>query len=578
LKVRISIVLAAIAASLYTVTYFGLYLTLLPGPIERIELVVRGDVRIAAPLIYLQEGTDLTVQFKNAFFSEIHGDSSLVFDLDKKRVARAFRIYFQEPVSEIEISRLTIFSGSYHSTYAVESLASSGMQVSKLTNSNSLVFSSASKNAFVEASGFIYDSDIQYLLIGFAFLIASLSVLFFVLATNPAFFNLVQQFSAADWTILGFIIAIFLPNRFTNIALAFSMVVFIKKFDFRYFISNRVFLIILSCFLILILNLFLRDVDEDFSKLGKYAFFLLLPIYFSCVRNSRVIFFLPIAATTICIFALLKAGIVLSIIRNPDVLTFTNFVKEPIYLSYLLAFSIIYIEISVTRKEKYALQVFMLTMLALCGSKLVIATTLLAFGFFLKKNVRWSILIIIAGLSLLFFKPIKNRFVSILNINDLTIVREKEIQDPDDPRLNGLTFRIILWQEILRAQSNTCLFLFGNGDGSVSAEKLSTSLANRGLTRHTKFNAHNQYLSTFYKFGLLGTMGFLLLIGHILILSYRRNNTPLLFTAVLLIMASLSESVFERSIGIMIFSTLICLSHQTSDLSVGGTKLHKKVQ
>jgi hypothetical protein len=297
--------------------------------------------------------------------------------------------------------------------------------------------------------------------------------------------------------------------------------------------------------------------DFDFKVIEKYSMLFILPIYASCIRSSKLVILFVATAIIIGVGLLLGALIDISILRNLEIVSFENFTRtiHPIYYSYLVAFSILYIQLNVFVRHKYVIQFILILLLVLSGSKLVIFILLLWFVFTLSKGLRLVVVPVVI-LTVILFTPLKDRFGSIIKIKDLEVITEEYIQNPTDLRLNGFTLRIILWQENLKSLKN---IFFGNGVSLSGSKPLVENLKKRGLTNHLEYNAHNQYISMIYKTGIIGLIILISVLTYTIKWAIQYKNFTLVIFTLLMSFAMLSESIFERVIGITFFCMVILL-------------------
>jgi hypothetical protein len=160
---------------------------------------------------------------------------------------------------------------------------------------------------------------------------------------------------------------------------------------------------------------------------------------------------------------------------------------------------------------------------------------------------------------LLLFSPVRKNFGLVANPRDWSVLSEAHINNPADKRLNGFTLRVILWQENLRVE-NVGQLIFGNGIGSEGNAVLEANLQKRGLTNHLWYNAHNQYLTTFFHTGILGLAALVSIVLYSIWSGYKSRDRVLLFFSVVMALAMMSESVFERVSGAVFFSLILLLS------------------
>ena len=120
-------------------------------------------------------------------------------------------------------------------------------------------------------------------------------------------------------------------------------------------------------------------------------------------------------------------------------------------------------------------------------------------------------------------------------------------------------FRELHWKAVLEtiAQNN---LLIGYGTRS-HRDFLYNKYKDYGLTSAYKedYNAHNQYLEVFLEFGLLGFILFLSMILYLLWIFNKNKDFSALSILLVFLIYMLTESIFQRHSGIVIFSFLIAL-------------------
>jgi len=538
--------------------------------VESINIVLSKPLQSEPPIGYILDSTEAQMNFKTVFPSREINDSILFIDLKKATQLRQFRLYFSPHADTIKIRSIVFqFTNKDRANVNLVKLKGDGVRIVKECKDNlCLIIEKNDGYAYIETSRFYYPSD--YPLIGLSALISLLilygSLIVLIKVTLPSFGPL----SLLTISLIVFMFSIFLPQRFYNIALALTIVLHIRNFKLQHFLANRVNFFLFGLYILIVLSFLTISADYNFKAIEKYTLFLVLPIFASCIGNNRVLFFFCVSALVIGAVLLAGASIDMAIFRNLDAISFENFTRtiHPVYYSYLLSFSIFYIQFTSTQRYKLLLQVILLFLLILSGSKLIIFATLILLAFSVKNKI-YLIIASIIILCLLFFGPVRDRFASIMNVSDLSIVSEDHIQNPNDPRLNGLTLRLILWQESL-ATDNIKELLIGRGVSSNASKSLMNKIKNRGLTNHAEYNAHNQYLTTFFETGLIGLI---LLISMLMYCLYRgimdKNRVLIVFT-ILMSFAMMSESILQRVMGITFFCIIMLLltTHKSNEPTV----------
>jgi hypothetical protein len=531
-------------------------------PIESIVVVFDADVPAHAPFVYITDSAEVGHDFYEPFLSEKTNDSTITIALKRKVKLRQFRLYFHDSIANATIKEIRLHSDENEFVMNLKEFEHSKTirVVEKTKTKLAFSISAGQDDTFFESPKFYYSTD--YLRLSIAVVIIaffSFVSISFIVSKNLLPF---QSLTLAEWGVFVFIISIFLPQRIFNIALAVSVVLVLRNFNIRYLLNNKINLIFLGFFAIILFNFLFVNPDYKFTSIQKYLMFLVLPIYTSCIRSKKSIHFFWVSALLLGGALLAVALIDFSIFRNLQILSFFNFTRSihPVYYSYLLAFSIVFLELNVKSKSRYVVHFALGILLILSGSKLVIFLTLLWFLFYVRRKIA-LVAVGVMLLALFVFAPTKERYESLFSASDLKVISENHIDDPRDTRLNGLTLRFVLWQESLKFGRITDL-LFGNGVSSNGPKPLVENLTKRGLTDHLDYNAHNQYITTLYKTGILGFVALIALIVYCLRQSLITHNRMLLFFILLMSFAMLSESTFERVFGIAFFGIVILMLSQ----------------
>ena len=102
--------------------------------------------------------------------------------------------------------------------------------------------------------------------------------------------------------------------------------------------------------------------------------------------------------------------------------------------------------------------------------------------------------------------------------------------------------------------------LFGIGTALESSNVLTNRLEKRGLEKgHTKYDPHNQYITTVYKTGVLGLLMLLLICFYTLLNAIKTKNKLAFYTIIMFIVAMMAESLLQRVVGIYFFTCILLL-------------------
>jgi len=146
--------------------------------------------------------------------------------------------------------------------------------------------------------------------------------------------------------------------------------------------------------------------------------------------------------------------------------------------------------------------------------------------------------------------PINNRFKEIMQ-TDFRLI-EKEKFNPGI-YFNGLKFRLLQWKFVSEILNEKKAWLAGISPGDAQdhlnqkyiVKDMYTGTVERGDKGFIGYNTHNQFLESLLQTGILGSLIFLLICGSLVKMAWQRKKAELSFVTMLLIIYSLSESVFE---------------------------------
>ncbi len=542
-----------------TLFYLNTSYEKLENRIESIRIVLGKPLHSSPPVVYILDSTVADMNFEKPFISQKINDSILFIDLQKGIKLRQFRLYFSPTDEVVSIKKILLTPGNGNSL-GINKLTGEEIKI-VLKSENQLSFTvlSDSGTSYVESLNFYYPSDYLPIILSIGISLFFLS-LFLLTLVKMNLLSFRGSFSLSELGVMFFLIGMFLPQRFFNITLILSILLVIKNFKFQTFLENKANLIFLLLYFLIVLDFFILSPDYNFKSIESYVLFLVLPIYASCIRSTQILSFFCVVALLIGSVLIVGALVDISIFRNFSVISFHNFTRSihPVYYSYLLMFSILYIELNGNTKYRYLIESILVFLLILSGSKLLLFLAILWFVFYVKNRIKYVIAPLII-LALFLFAPVRERFESIVKFSDLSIISEQHIQNPNDPRLNGITLRIILWQESLN-MNKPLDFVFGLGVGQSARNTLKLSLEKRGLSSHLNYNAHNQFVTSVFKTGVIGCALLLAILFYGLTLGLRTNDALLIFSVLLMFFGMLSESILERVNGIAFFATMILFS------------------
>ena len=551
----------------------GLYVKtnydILENEIISVEITVNNEVNPKTlPIVYLTKGTDEKIDFKSPFWFHKTKDSTYLAELDTKSKIRHIRLYFDATSKNIQIYEVKIFSINESKTINLNKV-NRAENVSFKKMGAKYITDIQGRHAFIEfPKSYIYLSDFKntYQLI-LPLLIVLILIILVIKTLKPIE---IRPLSIPNITISLLVLTEFLPAPIYNVALILMAALNLRNISGAAIKNQKINLIVIGFFLIYLLNNLLVSEEsfKEMSTIERFLPFVVLGIVLPAIANRKVLYLFPISAFVIGFGLLITSIFDVYMHQNFVFLSFDLFAKymHPVYFSYLLFFSICFIDLNYQGKRKYILEFILFMFLIFCGSKMVFLFSLIAVFLNMLKNKKTVLLILPLVLIVVLFSPLKQRFSEITNIEDLTVLNEKRIQNPYDARVNGLTLRLMLWRETL-ATMNGLDYILGKGTTGQTNKLLEKRLNDLGLINHLSFNPHNQYVDTFWRTGILGLLLLILIPTYSLVIGLNRKDKLLVQFSLFMLAVMCSESIFGRVNGVYFFTTAILILMNTNNLN-----------
>lgn len=189
-------------------------------------------------------------------------------------------------------------------------------------------------------------------------------------------------------------------------------------------------------------------------------------------------------------------------------------------------------------------------MLQLLSRNALIYSILFAGGYLLLnrqwKSLSYSIiLLVLLGLAV---NSIKHNFLRDRLFKSLNLFEKATNFSKKDDRFDRLSASFEIFSKSP---------IYGHGTASEDPLRLEVFKRNKDNIAYEKnYNAHNQFFEYLSTFGLVGGICYLLFFGYLFIEVIKQNNGFLIFLVLGLFMASITESIFERSQGV-VYSALL---------------------
>ena len=216
----------------------------------------------------------------------------------------------------------------------------------------------------------------------------------------------------------------------------------------------------------------------------------------------------------------------------------------------------------------FFLIVFFTIFLFLLSSKLVIAYFLVYFAFVLIRSFSLVSkpfilsstigLIVFFAFVLIVPNPVSNRFQEIIGTDFDFLKSEK--YNPGE-YFNGLQFRMLQWRFVPQILTEKKAWLtgvsVGNAQSLLDQKYRSANMyvgdSRRGDKGFLGYNTHNEVLEALLQTGVPGLLIFILIIGSLIRMAWKRRNPELVFVTILLISYCFLESVLESQYSLVIF-------------------------
>jgi O-antigen ligase len=169
-----------------------------------------------------------------------------------------------------------------------------------------------------------------------------------------------------------------------------------------------------------------------------------------------------------------------------------------------------------------------------------------------------GVILISASLILLIPNRINNRFKEIADTNFGFLNQEK--YNPGE-YFNGLQFRMLQWRFVPQILNEKKAWLtgvsIGDAQSYLNQKYISADMYIGTPARHDKgfigYNTHDEFLEALLQTGIPGLLIFLLFIITLLARAWKVRTPEIIFTTVLLVIYSFTESVLESQYSLLIF-------------------------
>ena len=170
------------------------------------------------------------------------------------------------------------------------------------------------------------------------------------------------------------------------------------------------------------------------------------------------------------------------------------------------------------------------------------------------KTILFSLIVLLVGsLSLVFFQP-----NSLFRMKDAFQTYNKEKSNLDKNSHGSSVARVFIWDVCSDLIKEKPLFGYGVSHGEKTMHQEFKNQGYLGIYEK-KYNAHNQWYTTLVDLGGIGGVVLFLVLIVFLFLIKSFDTVVCLGSGFILLIYTLTESIFERQYGIVFFVLLYCL-------------------
>jgi O-antigen ligase len=389
---------------------------------------------------------------------------------------------------------------------------------------------------------------------------------------------------------LEYIGLLFLPIPLSNITLTALLLFLLFITDFRNLIStlrsSTFSKLILGMYLLQIVGLlYTENLKAGFFALEKKVCFVLLPVFLlpalqKVSYESLQGLFKKLGIITVVsgLVLLLAATIRYYLLGYTNAFSYESFrsyegfstIHYVYYSMYFATGSMILLDILFEPLSKNRTGMIVLgCVFIFCSSVMILAgskTGIIAFVFcsiyLLYKRtgqrkiffLSVSLLILSLSVALYFHETTRKRFVG-LDENLAILINEKLI---DPTKITDLNMRLLFWKIAVSKSIHDNLFIAGTGTGDVQAYLDALYIQYR-LDGYLGYDSHNQWVHTFIQLGVMGLLPMFLLFAYSLKSAYKKNDSRFVFFLIIVLLFTMTESIFELNKGIVFFSLFATL-------------------
>ena len=193
---------------------------------------------------------------------------------------------------------------------------------------------------------------------------------------------------------------------------------------------------------------------------------------------------------------------------------------------------------------------FFYVFLLFLATRIIIVACILITVFMFLKYLKWKPLLVVTFLGLISFTLLY------VNNSSYVITRFKNAFYVEADGNTDMSSREIHWKSVINSLKSKQAYVIGNGIGDKQKKLNQEYLSINFHGAESAYNAHNQFLEVLVATGFFGLFIFLLNFTFMIFCAIKTKNEALFILQIIFILTCITESMFERQLGIITYLTL----------------------
>lgn len=380
---------------------------------------------------------------------------------------------------------------------------------------------------------------------------------------------------------------------FNNVATILFVLACIINYKDLKFTKNTLLFLPIFYFILCVCSLFWTiDMSSSLKAIPKEVGLFIFPLLFLFIKNfsqkeiHRIMLYFSYSMAIYCIYLLLNSLIKYLDVHDINVFFYHELVTlevNAIYISVILAFAFLYLIVNhLKRWFDFASAILLFILIVLLSSKNIIIITvfLSILSFFLfKKRIQVKKLTLFIGLASILCVPFASKIIERFKAEfvdvDNNIIMEDGVENisiknawiqedfSKNSYFTGTSIRVYQLRLLVEFIQETPVVFFSGMGINATQEKIRAKQQERGYLEYFgNLNFHNQFLQSHAELGILGLIILLSMLGSSFYIAIKNRDYNFFCFAVLMSSLCITESIFSRNRGVMIFILFYSLYHQ----------------